>query len=94
MTAATIILVARGHYADSVVAFDLGESIVCEGCAAFGLPQDFAILFGDEVECMTAVDVVFTMDQTEFHPESPECGSCGEKVITEEQFTKALESFR
>jgi hypothetical protein len=88
-------IVAKGEGAADVVAFFLGDEIVCEYCAEAGLPKYLGIVVNtDFVRAMKAWNVVQEMDVREVYADAPECGSCGEKVITEEQYNTELATFK
>lgn len=70
----------------SVVGYDIGETFICFACAIHGFPSSLAICFGDDVRSLTAEQVVGEMDIRDTFKDVPTCGSCGDKIVSEQAF--------
>jgi hypothetical protein len=74
-----------------VVGYDIGKTYICFACGIHGFPSSLAIAFGDDVRALTANQIVGEMDIRDTYADVPECGSCGEKLVSEISYR--LESY-
>ena len=66
----------------SVVGYDIGETYICYSCSLHGFHSSLAICFGDDIRALTANQIVGEMDIRDTYADVPECGSCGEKLVS------------